>query len=60
MTNTKWICDICGDTKMPALYTTINKQKACNPCTQAPENKWVGENHWKFADGSYAKKYGVA
>jgi hypothetical protein len=46
----KWICENCGDTNMPALYTSINNKKVCNPCSQFPQNKWVGENHFQFAE----------
>ena len=51
------ICELCGVEK--TLYLSINNQWVCNPCSSTPENKWVGENHWKFADGSSAKKLGV-
>ena len=51
------ICELCGVEK--TLYLSINNQWVCNPCSSTPENKWVGENHWRFADGSSAKKLGV-
>lgn len=50
-------CELCGVEK--TLYLTINKQWVCNPCTLDPANKWVGDNHWLFADGTYTKKWGV-
>ena len=50
-------CELCGLEK--TLYLTINKQWACNACTLEPANKWVGENHWRFADGTKAKKFSV-
>ena len=50
-------CEICKDEK--TLYLSINNQWVCNPCSSLPENKWVGENHWKFANGQSAKKLGV-
>ena len=46
-------CELCGLEK--TLYLSINKQWVCNPCSSIPANKWVGENHWKFADGSKLK-----
>jgi len=51
------VCELCGSEK--TLYLSINKQWVCNPCSELPTNKWVGENHWLFADGSKAKKLGV-
>ena len=50
-------CEICNAEK--TLYLSINNQWVCNPCSQIPTNKWVGENHWKFANGLPAKKLGV-
>lgn len=42
----KWICEICGDTEMAVLYNTISEKRACNPCTDNENDKWLGDNHF--------------
>jgi hypothetical protein len=48
MNTNEFKCEICGNTEMAVLYWTISDKRACNPCTDNENNKWLGETHFEY------------